>query len=203
MPASITIAGAGPGDPGALTRAVADAYDRAERIILRTAVHPSLDIAGDPRCESCDDLYTTLPTFDAVYAAVVDRVIAAARNASGEIVYAVPGHPFFGERTVPALIARARREGIPLRVLPAASCVDAVAAAVGADPMAEGLQLLDGLDLQTIAEAEPFSGGQLTLDPARPVLVFQVHDRRAAAGVKLRLARTYPDEHPIVVVTAA
>lgn len=203
MPGSITVAGTGPGDPGALTAAVSAAYDRAERIILRTAIHPWLAITGDPRCEFCDDLYNTLPTFDAVYLAVVERVIAAAQQATGEVVYAVPGHPRFGERTIDLLVSRAAEENIPVRFLPAVSYVDAVASALGFDPMAAGLQLLDALDLQAALEADPFSGGQYSIDPTRPLLIAQVYDRRAAAETKLRLSRCYPDDHPIVILIAA
>jgi tetrapyrrole methylase family protein / MazG family protein len=203
MAGSITVAGLGPGDPGALTLAASDAFDRAGRIILRTAIHPSLTITDDPRTTVCDDLYEALPTFDEVYAAVVERVIDAAKDADGEIVYAVPGHPRFGERTIDLLLTRAAEERIPVRFLPAVSYVDAVANALGVDPMASGLQLLDALDLQAAIEADPFSGGQFAIDPTRPLLVGQVYDDRAAAETKLRLARTYPDDHPIIMLTAA
>ena len=41
----------------------------------------------------CDDLYDRLTSFDDVYAAIVERVLEAAR--CGDVVFAVPGHPQF------------------------------------------------------------------------------------------------------------
>ncbi|MGI9253581.1 MAG: MazG nucleotide pyrophosphohydrolase domain-containing protein, partial [Thermomicrobiales bacterium] len=203
MPGTISIAGVGPGDPGAITLAATAAFARAERIILRTAIHPGLSIDRDPRARTCDDLYATGATFEQVYSTIVERVLEAARQAIGEIVYVVPGHPRFGERTVDLLLERAAAEGIPVTILPAVSYLDAIVSAIGSDPMADGLQLLDALDLSAAIEADPFSGGQFAIDPTRPLLVAQVYDRQSASAAKLRLARTYPDDHAVIVITAA
>jgi len=199
----ITVVGLGPGDPSLLTVGAQAAFDRAAAIVLRTAIHPWLTITGDPRCTVCDDLYDAGGSFDEVYAAIVARVIDIAEAADGETVYAVTGHPRFGERTVEMLSGAAAKRGIPVDVLPAVSFLDVVAPAVDEDPMAAGLQLVDALDLRAAIDADPFSGGQWSVDPTRPVLVTQVYDREAASAVKLRLARTYPEDHPVVVLSAA
>jgi tetrapyrrole methylase family protein/MazG family protein len=205
VPGSITVVGLGPGDPALLTLGARAALDRAARIVLRTSIHPglNLDLASDPRVVACDDFYEDGSTFDEVYAAIAERVLAVTREVHGEVVYAVPGHPKFGERTVDLLLPAAAAAGIPVVVLPAVSYLDAVAIAVGADPMAAGLQLLDALDLRAALDAEPFAGGLLAVDPTRPLLIAQVYDREAATAAKLWLARTYPDDHPVTVLSAA
>jgi tetrapyrrole methylase family protein/MazG family protein len=202
MPATITIAGLGPGDPGARTVAVERALHHARRIVLRTAIHPGLDdLLADPRVSACDDLYETLGTFDEVYAAVAQRVLDTARD--GDVVFGVPGHPSFGERSVRLVVERAPIEGFQVDVLPAVGAPEAIAAAVGADLLAGEVQFLDAIELRSIVDAEPFAAGRLTLDPARPCLVGQVYDHDMAVATKLALSRLYPDEHDVAVVTAA
>src|SRR5215211_5465965 len=112
MQGSLTIVGLGPGDPSLLTAGAQQALDRAERIILRTAIHPGLDdLVADARTSTCDDLYDRLASFDDVYAAIVERVLGAARTQ--KLVFGVPGHPYFGERTVALLLARTADEAVP------------------------------------------------------------------------------------------
>ena len=106
MTGRLTVVGLGPGDPDLRTVGAQRSLAEAERIILRTAIHPGIgDLIHDQRTTTCDDLYERCASFDAVYEAIVDRVLTAART--HQVVYAVPGHPRFGERTVGRLIARA------------------------------------------------------------------------------------------------
>src|SRR5215203_5429191 len=98
-PGTITIVGLGPGNRATRTIETQDALDSATKVILRTGIHPGLDdLLGDPRISTCDDLYGVHDSFDAVYVAIVDRILDAA--SVGDIVYAVPGNPTYGERTV-------------------------------------------------------------------------------------------------------
>src|SRR5215207_7590770 len=98
QPGTITIVGLGPGNRASRTIETQAALDSATKIILRTGVHPGMDdLLGDPRTSTCDDLYGVHDSFDAVYSAIVERVLAAS---SADIVYAVPGNPTYGERTV-------------------------------------------------------------------------------------------------------
>ena len=201
---ALTIVGLGPGDPGLRTVDAARTLASADRIILRTGIHPGVaDLLADSRVTTCDDLYVAGRDFDTVYAAVADRVVDAARSGPGSVVFAVPGHPRFGERSVGLVVERATAAGIPVAVQGAVSLVDAVATAVGHDPVAEQAQLVDAADLAAILDAEPFAGGQLAVDPSRPLLVTQLYDAEKAAATKLALSRLYPDDHPVLVVRAA
>lgn len=197
---TIHIVGLGPGDPALRTVAAQRRLDEADRIILRTAVHPGLsDLTSDPRVGTCDDVYESGANFEEVYARIVARVLD--RAALGEVVYAVPGHPLFGERTVELIGVAAAEEAIPVEIVAGVSAVDAVALALGIDPLAEQVQCLDALALQ-LDEDEP-SVSALAIEPYRPILVSQLYAPRIASAVKLFLADLLPDEHEVTLVYAA
>ncbi|MGI8475279.1 MAG: MazG nucleotide pyrophosphohydrolase domain-containing protein, partial [Thermomicrobiales bacterium] len=199
MSGCIRVIGLGPGDPLLRTVAAQRALDGAARIILRTAIHPGLDdLIGDPRVASCDDLYETLSTFEDVYAAIMRRVIAAAD--AEDVVYALPGSPNAGERTVRLLAERARADGVPCVVESAVGALDVIASAVGIDLMSDGVQLIDALNLNRAFESAPFDGGLPELSPLRPALITQVHSAAVASDLKLNLARLYPEDHEVTVV---
>ncbi|MDQ3514139.1 MAG: MazG family protein [Chloroflexota bacterium] len=199
---TITVVGLGPGNPDDRTVGVQRALDRAWRIVLRTAVHPGIaDLVADPRVTTCDDLYEAGASFDDVYARIADRVIDLAR--AGDVVFAVPGHPSYGERSVRLTVERAVHSGVPVTLSNAVSAPDALALATGGDPLAEGLQFLDGVDLAALLDAGPFGTGRVTIDPFRPSLVSQVYSAPVAAAVKLTLMAWFPDDHPLTVVRAA
>ncbi len=200
---SIVIVGLGPGDPDARTLGTQRALDRADRIILRTRIHPGLeDLRTDARVTDCDDLYERADNFARLYQQIADRVVAAAQS-GGEVVFAVPGHPLFGERTVPLIEAAAHASGIPVLVMDAVSFIDAAASALHVDPLADGLQVVDAEHLAATLDEDSFAAGMLGIDPARPLLVGQLYNDDLAAAVKIALSRMYPDEHPVVIVQAA
>jgi tetrapyrrole methylase family protein / MazG family protein len=199
----IVVVGLGPGDPGLLTAEGAGWLASGRPVYLRTRVHPTVEAipeaAGWP---SFDRLYESAANFEALYAAIVDELLAAAVAAGGPIVYAVPGHPLIGESTVARLREAAREGRARLRVLPGVSFVDVAATALGIDPLGENLQLVDGLALAAAHEGEPFSGGRWPLSPLRPALIGQVYSGAVASAVKLALMRLYPDDHPVTVLRA-
>lgn len=205
MGGRVTVVGLGPGDPALRTVAGQRALDRADRIVMRTRIHPGLDdLVSDPRSVDCDDLYESSTTFGDVYAAVVDRVLdAAASHPDDEVVFAVPGHPRFGEATVLRLLAAAAAANVTVEVQPAVSALDAIAVALDVDPYNDQIQIVDALALAETLDQEPFGGGLLNVDPMRPCVIGQVHSVAVAASVKLALARYYSDDHPIVVIRAA
>jgi tetrapyrrole methylase family protein / MazG family protein len=199
----ITIVGLGPGDPLLRTVGGQQALDAADRIILRTRVHPGLDeFSADPRVTDCDDLYETADDFEDLYEAIAQRVLSEARSGR-KVVFAVPGHPRVGEKSVPLVEACARNLDIPVDVLDAVSFLDAAAGALQVDLIALGLQVADAEELAAIINADPFASGQLGIEPTRPLLVAQLYNRGLASAVKIALSRVYPDEHAVVLVQAA
>jgi tetrapyrrole methylase family protein/MazG family protein len=203
--ARLLVVGLGPGDPTLRTVGAQRALDGAARIVLRTRIHPGLeDLRGDPRVSDCDDLYAGSRSFKEVYAAIAERVLRlAAESDGGQVVFAVPGHPRFGEESVRLIEARGAAQGIAVAVAVGVSAIDAVAGALAVDPMVDEVQLLDALALAAAVERDPFAGGSVAVDPLRPCLIGQLYAPHVAAAVKLALGRLYPDDHPLVLVRAA
>jgi len=186
MTARIVVVGLGPGDPGLITTATADALARVPTRFVRTRRHPSAGLVGD--AVSFDGHYETADTFDAVYARIVSDLVTAAQETSdGEILYAVPGSPRVLERTVDLLVEAASAGRVEVEVLGAVSFLDLVWAAVGSDPFAHGVRLVDGH--RFVAQAAGERG---------PLVVAHCHNKRVLSDVKL--AVDDPPTEPVTVL---
>ena len=131
---------------------------------------------------SCDDIYRSARDFAELYGAIAERVITAGEGT----VFAVPGHPMFGEESV-----RIIAERVEIEVYPAPSFVDAV--------LAEAKANISGA-LQIWNAHEPEAHFP---DPRAAQLIYQVDSSHAAADTKLTLMRFFPSEHEVFIVTAA
>ena len=199
MPHTLTIVGVGPGDPGLRSVAAKSALDEASRIVLRTAIHPGVDdLTTDPRTIACDDLYIAAESFDGLYDAIVGRVLD--RLGEGDVVYAVPGSPSSGERTVDSLREAVVDTGHTVEVIAGVGGLDIVAAAAGIDLMADSVQIVDATLLADWLDAQPFGGWLLPIVPQRPVIVTQVYSPEMLSTVSAALSALYPDEQPVIVV---
>jgi tetrapyrrole methylase family protein/MazG family protein len=183
----ITITGLGPGDFDRIPAATKLVLlDPDATVVVRTLEHPAArELAGMREVVSCDDLYESQDSFEAVYQAITDRVVAAAKI--GAVVYAVPGSPMIGEFAVRNLLV----SGADVEVIPAESFIDAVLAEVGYDPLDRGLQILNGHDLP-----DP-----LVLD--KPTIVGQLDRPEVMADVAARIARVLPEEAVVTVLAGA
>ncbi len=203
--ADILIVGLGPGDRGSITQ---DAFKALHggKVFLRTRIHPTVQQLLNQNWNSFDYLYEQSESFMELYQAITWAIINAAKEAKAKghhIVYAVPGNPYIGEATTRLIQHTAEQQSLTVRVIPGMSFLDAAAALIPGDIVAENCQVVDGLDLNVRMHEDPFAGGSLPLSPLRPALISQVYDRRIASGVKLALMRLYPDDHPITVLQAA
>jgi tetrapyrrole methylase family protein/MazG family protein len=203
----IVVVGLGPGDAGLLTRETLRWLESGRPLWLRTRIHPT--VAGLPGADgwaSFDALYEAADSFATLYQGIADALLDAARAAhaadGGPIVYAVPGHPTFGESTVALLRAAAPQRRVRLRIVPAVSFLDALAPHLPVDPLRDSVQLVDGLELAAALDREPFGGGTLPISPLRPALVGQLYNAATASAVKLALDRLYPHDHPVTVLRA-
>jgi len=216
---TLTLLGLGPGDPALLTRAALDHLESIDTLVLRTRIHPTVEhLPARLRLESFDDLYEQSNDFETIYRTIAE--ILTARVRAGEsVTYAVPGHPLIAEATTRRLLASAREEALATRIIAGLSFVEPVCEALGLDPFAQGLQLLDALDLAPPI-GTPWSGQDAwihqhggtgyeapilpyPLVPARPALLSQLYSRQVASEVKLTLLQRYPAEHPVTVVAGA
>lgn len=189
MEKGLTIVGLGPGDYRYLTLEADHVLQAAARIYGRTARHPVMDrlAALGKELVTYDGHYEAAADFEELYESIADTVWR--ESLETPVLYAVPGNPLAAERTVELLMARAKREGAALRIVPGSGCAEAVAGLLGIDPAA-GLTLVEGASL---------TGRPLD----HPMLVYQIDSRLAAAQVKLRLMEGYPDDHPVTLVHGA
>lgn len=192
--AQITILGLGPGAPEQLTREAWAVLTSAEAVWLRTSRHPVVT-AFPPALavQSFDALYEEATTFDQVYTTIVERVLALGRRPEG-VIYAVPGHPLVGEAAVPRIIAAARAEGLPVRVVAGLSFIEPLLGALVVDAL-DGVQVVDALVVAGLHHPP--------LNPDVPVILAQVYSRAVASDLKLALMNQYPDEHQVALVDAA
>ena len=197
----ITVVGLGPGDAGLLTQQTIELL-RGGTVILKTRIHPAIEtIPGSHDWPSFDHFFESNVAFEGVNAAVVDELTKAAT--SGPIVYAVPGHPLFGDATVRHLIAAAAQSAVDLQIIPAISFLDSVATTLRIDPIHENLQIVDAGDVAAASEAQPYSGGLLPISPLRPAVIAQVSSGRMASAVKLALTQVYPGDLDVTLVTVS
>lgn len=180
----ITVTGLGPGDFDRLPAAIRDVLlDPDNTVVLRTLEHQSArELARMREVVSCDDLYDSHDTFDGVYQAIVDRVLAAAE--AGSVIYAVPGSPLVGEFAVRRLLD----SGVEVEVIPAQSFVDAVLGEVGYDPLDRGLQILNAHYLP-----DP-----LVID--KPTIVAQLDRPEILADVAASMGRVLPEDTVVTVL---
>ena len=183
----ITVVGLGPGRPGLVTREAWDVLCGAGRLLLRTALHPTVDALRERGISfaSYDSFYEEAGDFSSLYQRIAEDLVD--RAGKGErIVYAVPGSPFVAERTVVLLRKLAEGSGIPLSVLPGMSFVEVLYGRLGVDPI-DGVAILDAGDLDQIAKC-----GSLSM------VLTQLYDLRVASDAKLLLLEMFPDEHEVL-----
>lgn len=194
---TLTLLGLGPGELDSLTLAAWRSLTASRCLILRTERHPCVaalrgHLPAACAVTTCDDLYEEHAEFADVYAAVTARVLAAA--ATGDVVYAVPGHPLVGEATTPRLAAAAAAQGIAVEVVAGLSFVEPAFAAAGVDLM-DGAQVLDAMLLARQHYPQ--------VEPSLPLLLAQLYARWLASDVKLTLLAAYPAGHPVTLVQNA
>ncbi|MCC7354072.1 MAG: nucleoside triphosphate pyrophosphohydrolase [Anaerolineae bacterium] len=191
----IIIVGLGPGDPGQITREAWQVLLEAKEVYLRTRQHPAVPhLPSHLRVHSFDHLYAEREDYASIYAAIAQEVLALAMRPDG-VIYAVPGHPLVGETTTSLIAAGAAERSLPLRIVSGLSFVEATCAAVGLDPLADGLQVADAMLIAR--QHHP------ALEADRPAILGQLASRALASDVKLTLLNLYPDGHDTILVQRA
>jgi tetrapyrrole methylase family protein/MazG family protein len=168
LPPTVVVVGLGPAGPELLTAAAAEAVAAVPHRYLRTVRHPAA--AAVPDAVSFDGLYESATTLDQVYAGIVDALAEAAAE-HGTVLYAVPGSPLVAERSVELLRADAR---VDVRLVPSLSFLDLAWAALGVDPLADGVRIVDGRRFAVEAAGE-----------RGPLLVAQCDTRAVLSDIKL------------------
>lgn len=192
MAAVISVVGLGSGDEDQLSLGIWKKLQAAQTVYLRTDKHPVVRmlIRNGISFHTFDDVYEQEESFPQVYEVISNRLVEMAQQETGEIVYAVPGHPMVAESTVQLLQERCKEKEITLNVLGGESFLDQAFLRLGFDPI-EGFQLLDG------SRFHPSH-----LHPQLHTVIAQVYDTHTASDAKLALMEVYPDDHPVVIAHA-
>lgn len=188
----IKIVGLGPGSPDALTIGAVEALQGSKNLYFRTEKHPTVDYLKNrlETFKTCDNYYEEGSNFDEVYSNIARSMIEEYKI-SGELVYAVPGHPLVAERSVLNLINLCKENNIEYKILPAVSFIDAMMDRLQIDPI-EGLKIIDAFDVKN-----------QVLDKRIGTIITQVYNPLIASEVKLELLEYYNDETEIYYVRAA
>jgi tetrapyrrole methylase family protein/MazG family protein len=191
----ITIVGLGPGNWDQLTLQAIQALQEAPVVYLRTAHHPAVEeFPTSIQWISFDELYEKSDTFEAVYQAIIEKILALGRIPQG-VVYAVPGNPCVAESTGPEIIRRAKNEGISVKVISGVSFIEPCLSALSIDPYEQGLVLIDALEIN-LQHHLPYT-------PTLPALIGQVYSTYVASDLKLILGTVFSDTHEVYFIHAA
>lgn len=187
--AKVVVVGLGPAGADLVLPAARTALHRVATRYVRTARHPAVEelTAYGIEFTSFDPVYDRGTDLDAVYAEIVDELVAAAERV-GMVAYAVPGSPVVAERTVVMLSARARAGDIELEIVPGLSFAELAWARLGIDPL-DGARVVDG---RALAPGELESGGA--------VLVAQLDSALVLSDVKLALLDRVEPDHPVTLL---
>ncbi|KNZ43213.1 nucleoside triphosphate pyrophosphohydrolase [Acetobacterium bakii] len=185
----IDIVGLGPGNPGQMTLETLKLLKNSNQNFFRTDVHPVMDFIREEGIsyESFDCFYENEDSFEDVYENIVEKIMLIVKNGR-DIVYAVPGNPLFGEKTVVKLIESAKIEGVDYQIYPGVSFVDVTMNALEEDPI-KGIKIMDAFDFKRFSP-----------DPQMGVLVTQVYDKHMASELKLELMEIYDPEKKVILL---
>ena len=182
MTGRITVVGLGPAGSNLLSGSTKDLITSHSHVVFRTRVHPAAD--DFPGVESFDHLYEAALSFDALYAQIVETLSTMAHE-FGDVLYCVPGSPLIAEHTVELLMGR---DDLEVVIIPAMSFLDLCWAALGIDPVARQVQLLDA---HQIGEA---------LNHGGPLLISQTHSRAVLSDIKLSVDTDIAGDREVVIL---
>lgn len=126
-----------------------------------------------------------------------ETILSAAET--DQATYFVPGNPFDADASVRRLydLAQGRRISIAVTAAPG---ISSLMSAVETDDLSAGLQLVDGLDIITASELDPFDGGRFPISPLRPVLIMASIGAPILLNALGRLLQYYSPDADIVVL---
>ena len=206
---AIQLVGLGPGRPGQLTLEAREALDRAQRIFLCTAKHPlACQLAQDPRSTVLDYIFDEALSLDAAYQRLARTVVEQGRRST--VVYAVPGDPSIGDGICQLIRRDAAGASLSCRTVHGVSLIEPVCAAIGLDPLIDGLQIVEASALilavqggSEMSAADHFAGRYRPYEPTRPLMIPQIDGQKILTSVKQALLQCYLPESPVNLVSDA
>ncbi len=186
----IHIVGLGPGHYRFLSAEAIELLFSGKPVYVRTKMHDVVDFLQNSglAVSSFDHIYDGKDTFEEVYEEIVNELLDCIQSQQ-EIIYAVPGHPWIGERSVIELVHKAEEEGISVKIVNGMSFVDLLFSALQFDP-SDGVFLMDAHRIEDFNEYSPKTAA----------VIMQVSNRLLASRVKLFLLERLPAEHTVNIV---
>lgn len=183
----INIVGLGFGQKDAITLEAIDAIKNADKVILRTKYHPTVEILDKMNIEysTCDDLYDSAKNFESLYKSIAERVVFESKNAS--VAYVVPGAPSILESTVNQLLTMAEDVNIIEAVSFIEPCITASKVDVG-----YGFLMIDAIDVKLS-----------NINPNFNIMITQLWNEFIISDVKLKLMEIYDEETEVVAIYSA
>ena len=199
----IVIVGLGPSDGRLITREAWQTAVSSKTLYVRTEWHPVIDeLRQHTEIVGFDHLYESQDDFTAVYNQIVTMLLDLALEHE-QVIYAVPGHPFVGESTVPAIIEQAQEKGIGVNIVEGLSFVEPTITAINNYLLAHNQKewLIDGMtNLQICDALDLLMQNYPQVNADAFLLIGQVYSRSVAGELKLSLMAIFPDEHPVFLV---
>lgn len=188
----INIIGLGPGGRDSLTIGALEVLKNSQIILCRTEKHPLISYMKElqKKIETYDYLYDKSENFDDVYQAIAEDIICR-HEKTNNLVYAVPGHPLVGEKSVLNLIELCKKNSIEYKISPAISIIDKMIETLEIDPT-DGLKIIDAFDINNEI-----------LDKRTNIIITQIYNGLIASEVKLKLSEYYDDEMEIIYFSDA
>jgi len=208
MPGSLVVVGTGIRLIGQTTIESLAHMERAQKLFY--LVNDPTTIAWiqslNPTAESLADCYVSGMARTRIYRVMADRIVSAVRSGL-DVCAAFYGHPGVFVDASHEAIRRARRAGVPARMLPGISAEDCLVADLGMDPATNGCQSFEATD---------FLMYRRRFDPSSALILWQVgvlgeasvRDDMSCRPERLavltaHLQRHYPPRHRVVLYEAA
>ena len=200
----IALAGIGIGGFEQTTLETLEVFKRARIIFHLTSYHQRLR----KYCKQVIDLdreYWTGELDTEVYARITHMVLDEAKRGPG-VVMVGDGHPAYYDDVTWDIYRKGKRRGLKVRILPAISSIDSMAANCGLEINSNGLQILEATSIVSASQ---------DLNPYLDTLVMQIGwfgtslTSEISQSKKGRfkplinyLSRFYPKDHPVRILSA-
>ena len=189
----INIVGLGLGTKEGLTLEASQIIASAQEIYIRSSNDPIVNlIPAHVKINSFDEEYNIFKGRQ-VYINIAKKIIELYVQ-NGEIVYCVPGNAFAGETSVNMVVDQAVSNGLPIRIVPGVSFIDAVIQAARIDPLG-GFELLSAEEL--IFQKYP------GINPQNEVIVAMIVWPVKLEDIYQILRHIYPAEYVIYIIERA
>jgi uncharacterized protein YabN with tetrapyrrole methylase and pyrophosphatase domain len=200
----IALTGVGIGGFSQTTLETLDAFKRARIIFHLTSYHRKLQ-QYCKQVVNLDKQYWTGEVDTDVYTRMANTILDEAKKGPG-VVMIGDGHPAYYDDVTWDIYRRGRRRGLNVKILPAISSIDSMAANCGLEIHTGGFQIFDATTIMAINQ---------DLNPYVDTLIMQIgwfgtslvfditHSKKGRFKPFIKyLRRFYPQDHPVRVMEA-